>query len=148
MTMRFLMLMIPRVYQPGADADAASAAGMPSAEAVAAMMRFNQELQDTGALLALDGLHPLSTGARVSFSGGAPTLMDGPFAEAKEVIGGYWILKVGSKQEAIDWAMKCPAFDGDVLELRQIQEMTDFPDDVVAAARESAPRLTEQGVAG
>ncbi len=142
--MRFLMLMIPRVYQSeGADSPTATT-GVPDAETVAAMMRFNQDLQDAGALLALDGLHPLSSGARIRFAEGGPTLMDGPFTEAKEVIGGYWMLQVASKQEAIDWAMRCPAQNGDMLELRQVQEMSDFPQDVVEAARENAPGLTER----
>ena len=138
--MRFLMLMIPRVYQPGAE-EPVSRTGVPDPEMVAKMMAFNEELQKAGALLALDGLHPLASGARVSFKGGKPLVTDGPFAESKEVIGGYWVIKVGSKEEAIEWARRCPAQDGDVLELRQIQEMTDFPDEVVQAARDSAPTL-------
>jgi hypothetical protein len=138
--MRFLMLMIPRVYQPGAE-EPVSQTGVPDPEMVAKMMAFNEDLQKAGALLALDGLHPLARGARVSFKGGKPIVTDGPFAEAKEVIGGYWVINVGTKEEAIDWARRCPAQDGDVLELRQIQEMTDFPDEVVQAARDSAPTL-------
>jgi hypothetical protein len=138
--MRFLMLMIPQVYQPGHESELA-AAGVPSAEMVAKMMAFNEALQKAGALVALDGLHPLAKGARVRFAGGKPLVTDGPFAESKEVIGGYWILNVGSKAEALEWAQRCPAMDGDVLELRQIQELSDFPEDVVEAARENAPSL-------
>ena len=137
--MRFLMLMIPAVYQPGADAGAAS--GMPDAETVAPMMRFNEELKAAGALVALDGLYPLSGGARVSFKGGKPLVTDGPFAEAKEVIGGYWIIRTGSKAEAVEWASRCPAAPGDVIEVRQIMDMEDFPDAVVEAARANAPEL-------
>ena len=140
--MRFLMLMIPRVYQPGAE-EPVSRTGVPDPEMVAKMMAFNEELQKAGALLALDGLHPLASGARVSFKGGKPLVTDGPFAESKEVIGGYWILQVASKAEAVEWARRCPAMDGDVLELRQIQEMSDFPDDVVQAARDNAPTLMQ-----
>jgi hypothetical protein len=137
--MRFMMLMIPRAYQPGAAGG--DQGGIPSAEAVAQMMAFNEDLQKAGALMALDGLHPLSKGARIAFSGGKPFVTDGPFAEAKEVLGGFWILKVDSKEEAVEWARRCPAMDGDVLELRQIQELSDFPQDVVEAARENAPSL-------
>ena len=72
------------------------------------MMKYNEELQKAGVLLALDGLHPPSMGARVSFSGGKPTVTDGPFAEAKEVLGGYWMIQVKSKEEAIEWASRCP----------------------------------------
>jgi hypothetical protein len=138
--MRFVMFMIPRVYQPGSE-DPVGQTGVPAAEMVAKMMAFNEQLQKAGALVALDGLHPPGKGARVSFSGGKPFVTDGPFTESKEVIGGYWILQVGSRDEAIEWARRCPAMDGDVLELRQIQEMSDFPQDVVDAARENAPSL-------
>jgi hypothetical protein len=85
-------------------------------------------------LLALDGLHPPSMGARVSFAGGKPVVTDGPFAEAKEVLGGYWMIEVGSKEEAIEWAKRCPASANEVIEIRQVQEMDDFPEDVQQAA--------------
>lgn len=124
--MRFMMLMIPGIDQ---EAD-----WMPSADAVAAMTKYNEELTKAGVLLALDGLHPSSKGARVSFSGGRSTVKDGPFTEAKEVIGGYWLIQVKSKEEAVEWASRCPAGDGDVIEVRQVFEMADFPPDVQAAA--------------
>jgi hypothetical protein len=126
--MRFMMLMIPKGYEhaePGA---------MPDAKSVEAMMKYNHDLQQAGVLVTLDGLHPPSMGARVSFSGGRPKVTDGPFAEAKEVIGGYWMIQVKSKQEAIEWASRCPASDNEVIELRQVQEMSDFPADVQEAA--------------
>jgi hypothetical protein len=126
--MRFMMLMIPGGYetaQPGT---------MPPADRVAAMMRYNEALQKAGVLLALDGLHPPSMGARVSFSSGKPSVSDGPFAEAKEVIGGYWMIQVKSRDEAIEWAKRCPAADNEVIELRQVQEFTDFPDEIRQAA--------------
>jgi hypothetical protein len=85
-------------------------------------------------LLALDGLHPPSAGARVSFQGGKPKVTDGPFAEAKEVVGGYWMIQVKSKEEAIEWARRCPASDNEVIEVRQVQEFADFPADVQEAA--------------
>jgi hypothetical protein len=107
---------------------------MPDAKAVAAMMKYNESLQKAGVLLALDGLHPPSAGARVSFSGGKATVTDGPFSEAKEVIGGYWMIQVKSKDEAIEWASRCPASDNEVIEIRQVQEFGDFPADIQAAA--------------
>ncbi len=100
--MRFMMLMIPRGYEQAAPGT------MPDAEAVAAMMKYNESLQRAGVLLALDGLHPPSMGARVSFSGGRPRVTDGPFPEAKEVLGGYWMVDVKSREEAAAWASRCP----------------------------------------
>ena len=97
-------------------------------------MKFNESLQKAGVLLALDGLHPPSTGARISFSGGKPKVTDGPFIEAKEVVGGYWMIQVKSKEEAIEWASRCPGSDNEVIELRQVREMSDFPADVQEAA--------------
>jgi len=85
-------------------------------------------------LLALDGLHPPSMGARVSFAGGKPTVTDGPFIEAKEVVGGYWMIQVRSKEEAIEWASRCPASENEVIEVRQVQEMSDFAADLQKAA--------------
>jgi len=98
------------------------------------MMKYNESLQKAGVLLALDGLHPLSAGARVSFEQGKPIVTDGPFIEAKEVIGGYWMIQVASKEEAIEWARRCPATGDEVIEIRQVQEMADFPEDVKKAA--------------
>ena len=126
--MRFMMLMIPKGYEqakPGAA---------PDAKAVAAMMKYNESLQKAGILLALDGLHPPSMGARVTFSGGRPKVIDGPFTEAKEVVGGYWMIQVKSKEEAIEWASRCPGSDNEVIEIRQVQEFADFPADVQEAA--------------
>ncbi len=140
--MRFLMLMIPAVYQPGApDPDKVIQTMDP--EKVARMMKLNEDLHAAGALIALDGLHPLSRGARISYKGGKPVVTDGPFAEVKEVIGGYWIIKADSKDEALGWARRIPAEDGDIVEVRQIQEMSDFSDEVVDAAKSSAPNVSE-----
>jgi hypothetical protein len=126
--LRYMMLMIPGGYA------AAAPDAMPSAEAVQAMMTYNQALKDAGVLQGLEGLHPPSSGARVSFEGGRPMVHDGPFAETKEVLGGYWMIQVGSREEAIAWALRCPASEGDILELRQVQEMSDFPEDLRQAA--------------
>ena len=126
--MRFMMLMIPRGYE------AAAPGTVPSAEAVTAMMRYNEALKAAGVLITLDGLHPPSAGARVSFAGGKPVVTDGPFIEAKEVIGGYWMIEVKSRDEAIAWASRCPASSNEIIEIRQVHEMSDFPADVQAAA--------------
>ena len=105
-----------------------------AADAVAAMMKYNEALKNAGVLITLDGLHPPSMGARVSFAGDKPLVTDGPFAEAKEVLGGYWMIDVASRDEAIAWACKCPAGPNEVIEIRQVQEMADFPEDVQQAA--------------
>ena len=126
--MRFMMLMIPLGYEtapPDVQLDP---------ERVAAMMRYNEALKDAGVLITLDGLHPPSMGARVSFATGEPIVTDGPFAEAKEVLGGYWMIEVASRAEAIAWAKQCPASPNEIIEIRQVQEMADFPPDVQAAA--------------
>jgi hypothetical protein len=129
--MRFMMLMIPKGY------DQAAPGTMPDPKAVAAMMKYNESLQKAGVLLALDGLHPPSAGSRISFGGGKPKIADGPFVEAKEVIGGYWMIQVKSKEEAKEWASRCPAADGDIIEVRQVHEMSEFPPE----ARETAAKL-------
>jgi hypothetical protein len=125
--MRFMMLMIPKGYE------LAAAGTMPDPKAVEAMMKYNDELQKAGVLLSLDGLHPPSMGARVTFAKGKATVTDGPFPETKEVLGGYWMVRVNSRQEAIDWAKRCPASDNEIIEIRQVQEFEDFPADVQAA---------------
>src|SRR5882757_11351612 len=126
--MRFMMLMIPLGYEnaaPDVQLDP---------ERVAAMMRYNEALKDAGVLITLDGLHPPSTGARVSFATGEPVVTDGPFTEAKEVLGGYWMIEVASRAEAIAWAKKCPASENEIIEIRQVQEMSDFSEEVQKAA--------------
>jgi len=123
-----MMLMIPSGYEM------AAAGTVPAAAAVAAMMKYNEALKEAGALITLDGLHPKSMGARVSFAGGKPIVTDGPFTEAREVLGGYWMIQVKSKEEAIEWASRCPASRNEIIEIRQVQEMADFPPDVQKAA--------------
>lgn len=127
--MRFMMLVIPKGYET------APVGAAPDAEAVARMMRYNESLQKAGVLLALDGLHPPAAGARVSFEGGKPKVTDGPFTEAKEVVGGYWMIQVKSREEAIEWARRAPMGPNEVIEVRQVQEMADFPPDVREAAK-------------
>ena len=126
--MRYMMLMIPKGYEK------ATPGTVPDAKHVAAMMKYNESLQKAGVLLALDGLHPPSMGVRVSFPGGKPKVIDGPFSEAKEVLGGYWMIQVKSKEEAIEWAKRCPGSENEVIEVRQVQELSDFPADVQEAA--------------
>jgi len=137
--MRFMMLMIPKGYETAAPGT------VPDAAAVAAMMKYNESLQKAGVLLALDGLHPPSTGARVTFPGGKPKVTDGPFAEAKEVLGGYWMIQVKSREEAIEWASRCPASENEIIEVRQVQEMSDFPPDVQEAAAGFAEMQMKSG---
>jgi hypothetical protein len=137
--MRFMMLMYPRISD---EAD-----WTPDAEAVAAMGAYNEQLEQAGVLLSLDGLHPSAEGARVSFAGeGGPGVTDGPFAETKEILGGYWLIDVPSKQEAVAWASRCPARDGEMIEVRRVFELDDFPPDVRAAA-ELSRRPPEQTAA-
>jgi len=126
--MRFMMLMIPKGYETAAPGT------MPDAKAVEAMMKYNEALQKAGVLIALDGLHPPSVGARVSFKNGKPIVTDGPFAEAKEVLGGYWMIRVNSRAEAIEWAKQIPGGDNEIVEIRQVQEMEDFSPEVQKAA--------------
>jgi hypothetical protein len=123
--MRFMMIMIPNISEEEWE---------PSPEAVSVMGKYNEELAKAGVLLALDGLQPPVRGARVSFAGGKPSVTDGPFTEAKEMIGGYWMIEAKSKEEAVQWASRCPASDGDVIEVRQVYEMSDFPPEVQEAA--------------
>jgi hypothetical protein len=137
--MRFMMLMIPKGYEQAAPGT------MPEARAVEAMMKYNESLQKAGVLLAADGLHPPSMGARVSFPGGKPKVTDGPFSEAKEVLGGYWVIQVRSKQEAIEWAKRCPGSENEVIEIRQVVEMEDFPPDVKQAAEGFAEMQLKAG---
>ena len=126
--MRFMMMVIPKGYESAAP-DA-----VPTSEAVAKMVEYNKALQKAGVLLALDGLFPPSTGARISYPDGKPTVTNGLFAEMKEVIGGYWIIQVRSREEAIEWARRAPMSNNDVIEVRQIHEMPDFPEDVQRVA--------------
>src|SRR3954465_6968792 len=127
-TMRFMMLMIPKGYENAAPGT------MPDPKAVEAMMKYNEALQKAGVLGCLDGRDPPSMGVRGSFKGGKPLVTDGPFAEAKEVLGGYWMIRVNSRAEAIEWAKKIPGGENEIVEVRQVQEMEDFTPEVQKAA--------------
>jgi hypothetical protein len=131
--MRFMMLIYP--------SEKAEQGAMPEASLVEEMMKYNAELAKAGVLLALDGLHPTSKGARVTWNAqGKSVVTDGPFTETKEVFGGYWVIQVKSREEAIEWAKRVPSRDAHMIELRQIFEMTDFPSDVQKAADNPAVR--------
>ncbi len=139
--MRFMM-----IVKASKDSEAGK---MPSEELLSAMGKYNEELMKAGALVDLSGLHPTSTGARIKFSNGKRTVIDGPFAETKDLIGGYWIIQVKSKAEAIEWAKRAPAPHGEhaegEIELRQIFEMEDFgPSEAVDRARELGKELAKQ----
>jgi|SRR5580704_8491962 hypothetical protein len=135
--MRFMMLMIPEGYEK------AQPDKMPDPEAVAAMMKYNAALKEAGVLLSLDGLHPPSDGVRVSFPGGTAKVDRGPFPGTKEALGGYWMIRVKSKDEAIAWASRVPVTDGSIVEVRQVFEMEEFPEDVRAAAGDFPERLKQ-----
>jgi hypothetical protein len=121
--MRFMMIVIPKGYESTAPDF------VPSAEGVARMAEYNRSLQQAGVLLALDGLFPPSAGARISFSDGKATVTDGPFAETKEAIGGYWMIQVRSREEALEWAKRAPMANNEIIEVRQVFEMSDFPEE-------------------
>ena len=127
--MRFMMLMLPKGYEHAAPGT------MPDPKHIAEMGKYNDELRKAGVLLELNGLHPPSAGARVSFKGGVPKVTDGPFSEAKEVVGGYWLIQVKSRQEAIEWAKRCPGNDNETIEIRQIHELSEFPPELHEAVR-------------
>lgn len=126
--MRFMMLVIPKGYEKaGVDF-------VPPVDLVAKMTKYNESLANAGVLLGADGLHPPARGNRVTFSGGKPRVTDGPFTESKELLGGFWMIQVKSKEEAIEWAKRAPMLDGDIIEVRQVQELAEFPPDIQKAA--------------
>jgi hypothetical protein len=108
---------------------------LPDPQLLLEMGKYNEELMKAGVVLAMDGLHPSSKGARVKFSGGSQTVIDGPFTEAKELIAGFWIWKVRNIEEAIEWVKRCPVDGDSEIEIRQIFEMEEF-----------APILTEEQI--
>ncbi len=131
--MRFMMLMIPGVYQ-GKKGRSADEDFTPAPEEVEKMMKYNEELARAGVLISLDGLHPPVSGARVSFSGGKPKVKNVTSSETGDVLGGYWIIRAASVDEAVEWAKRVPAQDDDIIEVRRIFETEDFPEDVRKAA--------------
>ncbi len=121
--MKFMILMIPGVYQAGKKTPPDF---KPELKDMEKMGRFNEEMGKAFKIESLNGLHPQAKGARVSFTNGRPTVTDGPFIEAKEVLGGYWLVEAPSKEEVVKMMQRCPAEDGDVIEIRQIFEFEDF----------------------
>ena len=123
--MRFMLLMIPKGYESAPPDEPPG-----TAEAVAATRKYISDMHEAGVLLSCEGLHPPSAGARVTFVGGAPKVTDGPFAEAKETLGGFWMIDVKSKEEAVAWATCCPAGENGLIEVRRVHEFEDFPADL------------------
>lgn len=137
--MRFMMLMYP-----GAHAEAGQ---MPTTEQMENMIRFNGELGKAGVLLALDGLQPSAEGARVTFEGGKAHVVDGPFTESKELIGGYWIIQVNSREEAVEWARRIPQDGVSSIEVRRMWELSDFPEDLQEVAIREIGKVAPEKVA-
>lgn len=135
--MRFMMIVKGNKYT--------EAGKMPDEKLIAAMTKYNEELQKAGVLLDLSGLQPTSKGVRIKFSGGKRTIIDGPFTESKEVIAGYWLIQVKSREEAMEWAKRVPAPHGEgndgEIELRQLYDIEDFPP---SEAIEHARKLGEK----
>ena len=132
--MRFMMFIYPD--------ETAIEGKLLDTKAMEKMMKFNEELAKADALITLDGLHPSSKGARVRFNAGTPVVTDGPFVESKEIIGGFWLIEAQSKEEAIAWAKKVPAEDGEMIEIRQVFEFSDFPEDLQKAVDSQIVRET------
>jgi len=130
--MRFMLLIYP--------SERAETGAPPDADLVTERMKYNEELARAGVLVALDALHPSARGARVDFASGRPRVSDGPFSETKDIVGGYWMLQVKSKEEAIEWARRCPPRDARFLELRQVRETSDFPEERRESAENAAIR--------
>jgi ketosteroid isomerase-like protein len=137
-----MLLMIPKGYESAAPG------AMPDAKAVEAMMKYNESLQQAGVLITLEGLHPPSMGAQVTFNGGKPKVTEGVSSDVKEVLGGYWMIQVNSKEEAIEWASRCPASDNETIKIRQVQEFEDFPEDIQEAAAEFTESFSNTTTAG
>jgi hypothetical protein len=139
MAMRFMVLV------PGSTESEAGV--MPSTEQLEEMTRYNEELVKAGVMLAGEGLHPTSKGAKVRFDGSERTIIDGPFTESKELVAGYWIWQCASRDEAIEWLKRAP-FDGGVeIELRPIFEADDFGEQLTPELRDTNERLREQAAA-
>ena len=117
--MQFMMLMIPAVYRGGKQV---SPDFTPDPKKMEEMGKFNEELGKALKIISLNGLQPLANGARVTFDQGKPVVTDGPLIAAGEVLGGYWLVEANSKEELVQWAQRCPADPGDVIEIRQVSE--------------------------
>jgi len=136
--MRFMMIMFPGGYEN------AKPGTVPDVAAFEAMGKYNERLQKAGVLLALDGLTPPSMGARFTFKGGKLKATDGPFPEAKEVVGGYWMIEVKSREEALEWASRIPGRENEMVEVRQVMEITDFDAEIQKKFANSGAKLGKQ----
>ncbi|MEX1142822.1 MAG: YciI family protein [Thermoleophilaceae bacterium] len=134
--MRFMVL-VPASLE-------SEAGQMPSTELLEEMTKYNEELVKAGVMLAGDGLHPTSKGARVRFEGGERTVVDGPFTESKELIAGYWVWECASREEAIEWLKRAPFDGGTEVELRPIFENDDFGEELTPELRDAEARMREQ----
>lgn len=137
--MRFMMIMYPG---PQAETESDPIAGQE--ELFAAMGRYNEEMVKSGVMLAGEGLMPSSKGARVRFSGGKANVTDGPFTETKEIVGGFWLIQVKSKEEAVAWATRAPCPNGEMIEVRRVYELEDFGPSLTPELREQEARLRAQ----
>ena len=133
--MRFMV-----IVKGGEDYEAGT---MPTEQELAEMGKFNEELASAGAMLAGEGLHPSSKGVRINYDGDEPTVSDGPFPDAKDLIAGFWLIQVKSKEEAVEWLKRAPFREGDV-EIRQVFEDDDFGDELTPELREQEQRIREQ----
>jgi hypothetical protein len=137
---RFMIIMFPSGYE------IAKPGTVPDLKAIETMRKYNEQLQKAGVLLALDGLTPPSTmSARVTFKSGKSKVTDGPFTEAKEVVGGYWIIQVKSREEALEWASRIPGSDHEMVQVRRLFEITDFPADVQEKLEQLEQQVAEGG---
>lgn len=134
--MRFVMLMYP--------GEQAEQGVLPDEQLLAAMTAYNEEMARAGVMLAGEGLQPSARGARVRFAGGKPTVTDGPFTEAKEILGGYWLIEVGSLEEAVAWASRCPVAGDEMIEIRQVFEAEDFGAAFTPELQAAEARLRER----
>jgi hypothetical protein len=134
--MRFIITATPDPNRPSSEADAP-----PDEKVIAACMKFNEEMYKAGVLIAAEGLSPESKGARIGISGGKRVVLDGPFVETKELVGGFYLIEVKSREEAIEWALRCPVGLGidDVLTLHQMTEASDIPPEMMKIIKEAAP---------
>lgn len=138
--MRFMI-----IVKASADSEAGK---MPSTELLEAMGKYNEELVNAGVMLAGEGLHPSSKGVRIRYKGKERTVIDGPFSETKELIAGFWLIQVKSREEAIEWLKRAPMEDGDEVEIRQVFEAADFGAELTPELREQEDRLRERLAAG
>jgi hypothetical protein len=137
--MRFMMIMFPKAYEN------AKPGTVPDLKGMEVMGKYNQQLKKAGVLLALDGLTPPSTmSARVTFKGGKSKVTDGPFPEAKEVVGGYWVIQVKSREEALEWASRIPGSDNEMVEVRRLFEITDFDPEIQKKFADAGAKLGQQ----